>query len=101
MIASPERHLGGVYRDNVFNDRRLGAQMPAHLATFDVYNMATEVRSHTEETSSSTGHGLDKLANALVFDRQDLTAHAARFGQPTLSSFSDSERAFFGEVDED
>ena len=47
MIASPERHLGGVYRDNVFNDRRLGAQMPAHLATFDVYNMATEVRSHT------------------------------------------------------
>ena len=100
-IANPRTHLADVYHKNVFDDRRLGAQMPAHLNTFDVYNMATEIRSHTVETPSSTGHALDRMANGLVFDRQDLTAHAARFGQTPLSSFSDAERAFFGETDED
>ena len=98
MVASPLLHLGKMYKENVFSDRRLGAQLPSHLTTFDVYNMATEINTHTVETNGSSSFALDKMANALVFDREDLTQHTARFGQPTLSAFSDAEQAFFGAV---
>lgn len=96
LIASPLLHLGGVYKTNVFSDRRLGAQLPSHMSTFDIYNMATEINSHSRETSSSSTTALDMLANALVFDREDLTKHASRYGQPALSSFSNPDAAFFG-----
>ncbi len=96
MIASPSLHLGSMYRENVFSDKRLGAQLPSHLSSFDIYNMATEIRSHTQENSKSSNHAMDKMANALVFDREDLTQHTARFGKPTLAGFDDPEAAFFG-----
>jgi hypothetical protein len=98
MVASPVLHLGKVYKENVFGDRRLGAQLPSHLSTFDVYNMATEINTHTADTSGSSSFAMDKIANALIFDREDLTKHSARFGQPTLSAFSDADAAFFGLV---
>jgi len=98
MIASPMVHLGNMYRENVFSDRRLGAQMPSHLSTFDVYNMSTEINTHTAENSKSSSNALDKFANDLVFNREDLTKHAARFDEPNLSSFSDAEAAFFGDM---
>lgn len=97
--GSPSLHLGSIYKDSVFTDSNLGAQMPAHLSTYDIYNMATEVRSHSEETINSTGNALDKIANELVFNRKDLTKHAIRFtGAPKASSFSDPDQAFFGNV---
>lgn len=97
-IAHPMPHLGGVYKSNVFEDRRLAAQMPAHLSTYDVYNIATELRSHTNESDGSSDHALDKFANEIVFDRKDLTAHASRYTLPQQSSFSDPDAAFFGEM---
>lgn len=97
-IANPRLHLATVYKDEVFNDKRLAAQMPAHLSVFDLYNMATEVRTHTHESEDSTGRGLDKFANDLVFDRKDLTQYASRFAQPKLSQFSDPDAAFFGQI---
>jgi hypothetical protein len=98
MIASPLLHLGQMYKENVFSDRRLGAQLPAHMSTFDIYNMATEINTHTQESTSSTSHAMDKMANALVFDREDLTKHASRYGQPAVSAFSNPDEAFFGVV---
>ena len=97
-IANPKLHLGSVYQEEVFNDKRLAAQMPAHLSVFDLYNMVTEVNSHTKVADGSTGRGLDKLANDLVFDRKDLTQYATRFNAPTISQFSDPDAAFFGEM---
>jgi len=96
MIASPLLHLGKVYKENVFSDKRLGAQVPSHLTTFDVYNMATEINTHSDETTGSSSFAMDKIANGLIFDREDLTKHAARFGASTLSAFSNPEAAFFG-----
>ena len=95
-IANPRLHLNGVYKDEVFTDKRLAAQMPAHLSVFDLYNMATELRSHTSEAEGSSDRGLDKLSNDLVFDRKDLTQYASRFMQPKVSEFSDPDAAFFG-----
>lgn len=98
QIADARRHLGSFYKDNVFNDSNLAAQHAAHLTTFDVYNMATEIRSHTDATDRSTANALDKLANDLVFERKDLTQHVSRLSDNTLSSFSDPDAAFFGDM---
>lgn len=97
-IANPRLHLASVYKDEVFADKRLAAQMPAHISVFDLYNMVTEVRSHTSEAEDSTDRGLDKLSNDLVFDRKDLTQYASRFMLPRESEFSDPDAAFFGQM---
>lgn len=97
-IASPRSHLASVYQEEVFNDKRLGAQMPAHLSVFDLYNMVTEIRSHSKQTDGSSDRGLDKLSNDLVFDRKDLTQYATRFTLPKMSQFSDPDAAFFGNI---
>jgi hypothetical protein len=97
-IAHPMPHLGHVYKSSVFQDKRLAAQMPAHLSTFDVYNMATELSSHTTETAGSSDHALGKFANQIVFDRKDQTSHVSRYTAPQLSSFSDPDAAFYGKL---
>jgi hypothetical protein len=94
--STPELHLDGIYRDNVFKDKALADQHPGHMSVFDVYNMATEIRSHTGATESATPRSLDMFANDLVFDRKDITQRATRFNAPSVSSFSDPDRAFFG-----
>jgi len=96
-IAHPMIHIEG-YRPNVFSDNRLAAQLPAHLNTFDVYNMLTELRSHTTASDKSSDAALDKAANTLVFDRKDLTQHVSRYALPQQSSFSSPDTAFFGEM---
>jgi len=85
-----------MYKEAVFSDRRLGAQLPSHMSTFDIYNMATEINTHSPETSKSSTHAMDMMANALVFDREDLTKHSSRYGQPAVSAFSNPDAAFFG-----
>lgn len=97
-IASPELHLGEVYQESVFMDKRIGSQLPAHLSVFDAWNLATELRSHTTEVAESTEHGLDMFANDLIFNRKDLTRRAAGQSLPQLSVFSDPEAAFHGVV---
>lgn len=95
-IVSPTMHLSQYYKDGVFQDRRVAAQVPAHLTTFDAYNITTEVRTHTTENRDSTTFALDKFANALVFDHKDTTNASGKFVQPQSSSFSDADTAFFG-----
>lgn len=97
--VSPELQLTNFYKESVFNDRRLGAQLPAHLTAFDAYNIATELSSHTAEGNGSSDFALDRFANQLVFDRADRRQHAARFGAgPSQAAFSDPDAAFFGEI---
>lgn len=97
--VSPKTHLGGVYKDNVFTEKALAAQLPGHLSQFDVWNIATELRSHTHESAKSSGNALDRFANGLMFDDSgNYTAAAGRFGAAKLSAFSSPERAFFGQL---
>lgn len=98
-IASPEMHLRGVYRDDAFTNMNIAKQLPAHLTTYDVYNMATEVRSHTNDNTLSTVAALDKLANGLIFDRTTNPNTSIDGKQaPSLNMFSDPDRAFFGDL---
>lgn len=96
QITDPRRHLAGVYRSSVFEDKRMSDQMPAHLTTFDAYNIATELRSHTREFDKSTNLALDRFSNRIVFDRKNLIGVSSRVGLPAVSSFSDPNAAFFG-----
>lgn len=97
--VSPKTHLNAVYKDTVFTEKKLAAQLPAHLSQFDVWNVATELRTHTNESAKSSGNALDRFANGLMFDASgNYTAAATRFGAPKLSAFSSPERAFFGQL---
>jgi hypothetical protein len=103
-IASPELHSPGeAYRANVFENKNLAAQMPGHLTVFDAWNMLTEMRSHTPESTKSSAHALDRMANRLIFDREDLANHAARYDNngTKLAAFSDPDAAFFGTMNTD
>lgn len=95
--VSPKFHLHNTYRDSVFADKNLAAQLPAHLSNFDVFNIATELRSHTAQSSKSSNHALDKFANGILFDREDnFVASASRYTAPKVASFSSVDQAFFG-----
>jgi hypothetical protein len=97
--VSPKVHLESVYRDGVFTDKHLASQLPAHLTCLDVFNITTELRSHTSQSAKSSDVALDKFSNKLLFDREDnFVASAARTSAVRLSPFSSAERAFHGEV---
>lgn len=100
-VADPALHLGNHYRETVFKDTRVSAQVPGHLSLFDAYNLATEIRSHTHEVEGSSALALDRFANDLVFNRKALTQHASRFVKPRDATFQDHERAFWGVTDKD
>jgi hypothetical protein len=99
MLAavSPKTHLNEVYHEGVFADKNLASQLPAHLSCFDVFNIATEVRTHTSPCGKSSDAALDKFSNKLLFDREDnYVASASRTTASRLSPFSGAEQAFFG-----
>jgi hypothetical protein len=97
--VAPKYHLHNTYRDSVFADKNIAAQLPAHLSNFDVFNIATELRSHTQEVGKSSNNAMDKFANGVLFDRDDnFMASASRFMAPKAASFSSVDRAFFGSM---
>lgn len=97
--VAPKQHLGHVYRDNIFTDKNMAKQLPAHLSNFDVFNIATELRSHTGQCAKSSDVALDRFSNGIIFDRQDnFGASAARFTAGPTSSFADAERAFYSNM---
>lgn len=96
--VSPRIQLENVYRSSVFEDRNVASQLPAHITNFDLYNLSTEVRTHTAATAKSSDRALDKLSNRLMFDTDGFATVAVRSNKPHLSAFSSAETAFFAEV---
>lgn len=96
---SPSTHLKSTYQPEVFANKQLAAQLPAHLTNLDVWNIATEMRSHTSGSAKSSDHALDRFANGVLFEESDnMIASGGRYTAPRRSSFSDPERAFFGQM---
>ncbi len=96
--ASPEIHLSDFYTSKVFDTASIAAQAPSHLTVFDLYNIVTELRSHTAETHGSSSYALNKLANTLLFDQEVNTAKANSLTGPKKAAFSNTDQAFFGQV---
>jgi len=92
---SPSANLTEVYRNSVFDDKNLASQLPSHLSMFDIFNVATELRTHTTESAGSSDFSLDKFANDILFDDMDRknVTHNKSIG---LASFSNPDNAFFG-----
>lgn len=95
QIADPVIHLSSYYKPEVFEDNNLSAQVSGHLTNFDLYNLITEVLTHTNETEDSTSTALQRMANKLLFPNKDQSKTIVN-KQPILSSFSDPDVAFFG-----
>lgn len=95
--VSPSVHLGNVYKDNVFENKNLAAQLPSHLSMFDAFNIATELRTHTAASNDSSDNALDKFANSLLFDREDnYNASGNRVQHVRQAAFSSPDKAFYG-----
>jgi len=99
-IVNPVFHLASRYQAGAFTDANVAAQLPAHLSTFDAFNIATEMYTHSQESDTSSGFALQKFANGLLFDQKNKRAQrlSRAFVEPLLSSFSDADTAFFGTV---
>lgn len=98
MLAavSPEMNLSNVYNRRVFTNKALAKQLPSHLSNYDVWNIATELRTHTLPCAKSSDAGLDRFANGVLFDGSNAIQSASRFSGPRASVFSSPENAFWG-----
>lgn len=96
-VCDPELHCKKHYSSTVFQDRRLSAQTASHLTQFTVWNMATELATHTLETEQSTNFALQKLANVLLIDG-DKKVNAHRNDTKVSVKFDDLDAAFAGNL---
>ncbi|MGZ8924534.1 MAG: hypothetical protein ACXW2E_01495 [Nitrososphaeraceae archaeon] len=94
---SPKVQLADIYRPTVFEDKRLAAQVPSHLTQFDVFNVATELRTYTTPTKKSTDNALDKFANAKLFDPGNDVVALQKSSNDDYA-FENASKAFFGIV---
>ena len=95
QVADPVLHLSSYYNPDVFADNNLSAQVVGHLTNFDLYNLATEMLTHTNENDDSSTTALQRMANRLLFPNSNLLKTGLN-KQPMLSAFSDPDIAFFG-----
>jgi len=104
QIANPVLHLGDVYKSEVFKDNAMASTSPAHITGLDLFNMVTEVRTHTNSSTESSGRSLDMLANNLLFGSagrydnsrtQDVVQSLNSIDAPALID-NDPGKAFWG-----
>lgn len=74
-------------------DNGIVQALPSPVSRFDLWNIVTELNSHTEELVESTRGSLDKIATSLIFPKNTGTAIATASAK---STFGSPEQAFFG-----
>lgn len=79
-----------------FSDKNSVASM---LTMFDAWNLVTEMATHTPEYGSSNTKYLNNFANKIVFDNKNKMhiSNSKLIAETPSFSWSDAERAFFGE----
>ena len=96
-VTNARTHMSNVYTQDVFDDRNHAVLMPGHLSMYDVYNVVTELRTHTDEHRESTARALDMISNNLMFERAGQNVMRSRTSTMRATpSFADPERAFYG-----
>ncbi len=98
LVADPQIHLASHYNASVLSDMRLADQCDSHLTIFTLWNMLTEIATHTSPTEGGSSFAIHKHANDLVFDRGIVTGIAHQRGQIKLSPvFNNVEAALVGD----
>lgn len=102
-LVNPVLHLKDVYKDEVFVDGSMAAKAPAHITGYDMFNMITEIRTHTDPTAESTGHALDVVANQMLFGGKVYGHNINKDVEQTLAGteapkliINNPDQAFFG-----
>ena len=67
--------------------------LPSPISRFDLWNIVTEMNSHTHGSIDSTSSALDRIASGLVFPKRDGIAITEK--QKGESTFGSPEQAFF------
>lgn len=71
QMIDPKTHVGDKYLGSAFEDGRVGDRIASHISMHTLWNLITELSSHTTEGEGSTDFGLDRFANEILFDRLD------------------------------
>lgn len=74
-------------------DNGIVKSLAAPISRYDLWNIVTEMNSHTEELIESTGDALNKIATGLIFPKNVGTAITEN---KSKSTFGSPEQAFFG-----
>lgn len=101
--VDPMVNLSGIYQQSAIMNGTVSSFLPAHLTKYDAYNIATEIRSHTHQTTDSSARALDIYATKLLIG--DANPHTSTSSDNSAiiqtttvgtASFADRERAFYG-----
>lgn len=75
-------------------DNGIVKALPSPISRFDLWNITTELNSHTHELVESTSSSLDRIATGLIFPKKIGGVIAERAVKQ--STFGSPEQAFFG-----
>ena len=67
-VTDIHKHCSDTYERSILEKEFHKELLPSHLTVFDVWNILTEVDSHTNETESSTSAKIQRRLNTLVFN---------------------------------
>lgn len=88
-------HYEKFFKPAALENTSIANQLPSHLTGLDLYNLTTEVSSHSAETERSSQFALDRFASNILFDHTD--KHMNRFvASGHISPFDNHKQAFFG-----
>lgn len=86
-------HLENYYTKDAISNAAIAETLPSHLDRYTLFNMVTEMRSHTEQSDRSTSRALDMLASSLMLNDSTISVGANK--TPAVL-FANPERAFIG-----
>lgn len=95
-VTDPMLHLTDYYTTLMLADSNVTARAPGHLSEFTLWNIITEMYSHTNQSEDSTNGGLQRMANKMLFPIQDSIKGKFIDLVPVNSAFADPDQAFFG-----
>lgn len=95
LVTDANLHCNANYTTNMIHDSRLSSQIASHLSQLTLWNMTTELATHTTENEQNTNNALTRLANALLFDGDTLARklNTAQSSSPVVL-FDDLDAAF-------
>ena len=71
QMIDPKTHVGDKYLSSAFEDGRVGDRIASHISMHTLWNLITELSSHTTEGEGTSNFALDRFANEVLFDRLD------------------------------
>lgn len=92
-VISEFGDISKYYTKNSINNG-IAAALPSPISRYDLYNIITELNTHTHEIVDSTKSSLDKIGTSLIFPTQVDGVISERNVKQT--TFGSPEKAFFG-----